>query len=207
MSYPMNAGEPQQFLCSKTWMRDSIVDYARLARPMQGTLDKAMTQTSRGTKHAAAGIPIARTEQECAAYDSVKQALTDAATLAFPELDAEVVLLLDASDMGWSVLVTQVPNWKSDAGIQDQQHELLICRGGNFTGAPKNWSVIEKEDYPIIMACDNLSYLLLRPGGFHMCYNHRNLIHVFASGHEVKKHIRVKRLGWSMKLMKFRYTI
>ncbi|KAE8989439.1 hypothetical protein PR002_g21447 [Phytophthora rubi] len=194
MPYPTNAGEIQQFLCSTNWMRDSIVDYARLARPLQDTLDKVMATASRRTKRAATGISIALTVQECAAYNAVKQALVDAATLAFPKPDAEMVLLTDASDIGWSVIVTQVPSWKSDADIQDQQHELLICLGGTFTGAQKNWSIIEKEAYPIIMACDKLSYLLLRPGGFRMYCDHRNLIHVFAPGHEVKKHIRGKLL-------------
>ncbi|GMF53617.1 unnamed protein product [Phytophthora fragariaefolia] len=174
MPYPTNAGELQQFICSTNWIRDSIVDCARLARPLQDTLDKAMAQTSRRTKRAAAGIPIALTEKECAAYDSVKQALADAATLAFPKPDAEMVSLTDASDIGWSVIVTQVPSWKSDADIQDQQHELLICLGGTFTGAQKNWSVIEKEAYSIIMAYDKLSYLLLRPGGFRMPFSDGN---------------------------------
>ncbi|KAJ0400826.1 hypothetical protein P43SY_008614 [Pythium insidiosum] len=36
--------------------------------------------------------------------------------------------------------------------------------------ADKNWSVIEKEAYPIISACDKLSYLLLRPGGFKLYF-------------------------------------
>ena len=57
------------------------------------------------------------------------------------------------------------------------------------------------------MACDKLSYLLLRPGGFRMYCDHRNLIHVFAPGHEVKKHIRGKLLRWAMKLMEYRYSI
>eukprot|EP00644_Phytophthora_capsici_P002645 jgi/Phyca11/105554/e_gw1.11.774.1 len=142
MPKPSNAGELQQFLCSTNWMRDSIVDYARLARPLQDTLDKAMAQASRRTKRVAAGIPITLTEQECEAYDAVKQALADTATLAFPKPDSEMVLLTDASDIGWSVIVS---HWKSDADIQDQQHELLICLGGTFTGAQRNWSVIEKE--------------------------------------------------------------
>lgn len=207
MPYPTNAGELQQFICSTNWMRDSIVDYARLARPLQDTLDRTMAQVSRRTKRVASGLPVALTVQERAAYDAVKQALANSATLAFPKPEAEMILLTDASDVGWSVIVTQVASWESDADIQDQQHELLICLGGSFTGAQKNWSIIEKEAYPIVMACDKLSYLLLRPGGFRMYCDHRNLIHVFAPGYGVKKHVRGKLLRWSMKLMEYRYTI
>ncbi|OWZ11513.1 LOW QUALITY PROTEIN: hypothetical protein PHMEG_00015453 [Phytophthora megakarya] len=207
MPYPTNAGELQQFLCSTNWMRDSIVAYARLARPLQDAQDQAMPTASRRTKRVAAGIQVALTEQECEAYDKLRQALADAATLSFPMPDAEMILLTDASDVGRSVIVSQVANWESDADIQDQQHELLICLGGTFPGAQRNWSVIEKEAYPIIMACDKLRYLLLRPHGFRMYCDHRNLIHVFATGHEVKKRVRGKHLRWSMKLMEYRYTI
>ncbi|KAE9000093.1 hypothetical protein PR002_g18276 [Phytophthora rubi] len=126
MPYPTNAGELQQFLCSTNWMRDSIVDYARLARPLQDTLDKVMATASRRTKRAATGIPIALTVQECAAYDAVKQALADAATLAFPKPDAEMVLLTNASDIGWSVIVTRVPSWKSDAASSTSCLSVLV---------------------------------------------------------------------------------
>lgn len=64
-----------------------------------------MTKTSRRTKRVAAGIPVALTEQECEACDKLKQVLVDAATLAFPQSDAEMILLTDASDVGCSVIV------------------------------------------------------------------------------------------------------
>ncbi|OWZ14973.1 RNA-directed DNA polymerase [Phytophthora megakarya] len=145
MPYPTNAGELQPFLCSTNWMRDSSVDYARLACPLQNTLDQSMAKASRRTKRVAAGIPVALTKQECEAYVKSKQALVDAATQAFPKPDAKMVLLTDASDVGWSVIVSQVKSWKSDADIHDQQLELLICLDGTFTGAQKNWNVIEKR--------------------------------------------------------------
>ncbi|POM74373.1 Putative retroelement [Phytophthora palmivora] len=103
MPYPTNAGELQQFICSTNWMRDSIVDYARLAHPLQDTLDTTMAQVSRRTKRVASGLPVALTVQECAAYNAVKQALANSATLAFPKPEAETILLTDASDVGWSV--------------------------------------------------------------------------------------------------------
>ncbi|POM62566.1 LOW QUALITY PROTEIN: hypothetical protein PHPALM_28272 [Phytophthora palmivora] len=118
---------------------------------------------------------------ECAVYDPVKQALAVSATFAFPKPEAEMTLLTDASDVGRSVIVMQVASW---------EHKLLICLADSFTGAQNNWSIIEKEAYPIVMACDKLSYLLLRPGGFRMYCDHRNLIHVFAPGHGVKKYTR-----------------
>jgi hypothetical protein len=77
----------------------------------------------------ASGIPVELTEAERLVFDQVKKGLADAATLAFPKPDATMCLLTDASDVGWSVIVTQVPTWKEDTGIQEQSHEMLICMG------------------------------------------------------------------------------
>jgi hypothetical protein len=151
--------------------------------------------------------PITRSRVEQDAFDQVKQALADSATLAFSKGDPETCLITDASDIGWSVIVTQVSTWRSKLPIEQQVHELLVCMGGTFTGAQRHWSVIEKEAYPIVTACDKLTYLLLRPKGFRIYCDHRNLIHVFAPSVEVKKHVRGKLLRWAMKFTEYRYTI
>ncbi|TMW59220.1 hypothetical protein Poli38472_007365 [Pythium oligandrum] len=205
--YPSNAGELQQFVCSTNWMRDSIIDYARVVRPLQDKLDQALAKSSKRTKRAASAIPITLDDREKTAFDDVKDSLASAAMLVYPKQDAEMCLLTDASDIGWSVIVTQVTKWNDQVGVEEQKHELLVCMSGTFTGAQKNWSVIEKEAYPIVTACDKLSYLLMRPRGFRMHCDHRNLIHVFAPSVEVKKHVRGKLLRWAMRLMEYRYTI
>ncbi|KAH9090698.1 hypothetical protein LEN26_018867, partial [Aphanomyces euteiches] len=85
-------------------------------------------------------------------------------------------LFTDASDTGWSIIVTQVLSFDADVPIKDQQHQMLVCQSGMFTGAQLNWSMIEKEAYPIARACDKLNYLLMRPDGFRMYCDHENLI-------------------------------
>ncbi|OWZ11485.1 hypothetical protein PHMEG_00015487 [Phytophthora megakarya] len=59
----------------------------------------------------------------------------------------------DASLTGYVLVLTQVLNWQDGAPVEEQQHELLICRGGLFKNAQKNWSIVEKEGYPIVKAC------------------------------------------------------
>lgn len=115
-----------------------------------------------------------------------------------------MVLLTDASDKAWSVIVSQVENWEPDCGVADQQHHLLTCLSEVFTGAQKNWSVIEKEALPIVTACEQLTYLLLRPEGSRLYCDHRNLIHLFVPGDDIKKHVRGKLLRWGMKLTEYR---
>ncbi|GMF58766.1 unnamed protein product [Phytophthora fragariaefolia] len=165
-----------------------------------------LTKTRR-TKRAAAGISIELDVVEKAAFDKVKEMLASAATLSVPDDTATTCLLTDASDMGWVVITTQVRNFDIKTPVQDQQHSLLECPSGTFTGSQLNWTVIEKEAFPIAHACDKLDYLLLRPQGFRMFCDHRNLIHVFAPDASVNKPVRGKLLRWSMKLMKFNYII
>ncbi|KAE8995113.1 hypothetical protein PR002_g19727 [Phytophthora rubi] len=119
--------------------------------------------------------------------------LASAATLAFPDDTATTCLFTDASDVGWAVIVTQVKNYD--------------IKSGTFAGSQLNWTVIEKEAFPITHACDKLDYLLLRPQGFRIFCDHRNLIHVFAPDEHVKKHVKGKLQRWAMKLMNYTYVI
>ncbi|OWZ22169.1 hypothetical protein PHMEG_0003164, partial [Phytophthora megakarya] len=189
------------------WMRESVIDFARAAQPLQDRLDLALATASRRTKRVAAGIGLELGEVERTAFDQLKRKLENSASLAFPQPNAVMCLITDASDVGFGIIVTQVRHWQDGKPVEKQQHELLVCVSGTFTGSKRNWSVIEKEAYPIICACDQLSHLLLRPQGFRLFCDHRNLIYVFAPSKEVKKHIRGKLLRWAVKLMEYRYHI
>ncbi|OWY98193.1 hypothetical protein PHMEG_00031098 [Phytophthora megakarya] len=206
MAIPTTAAELQQFLCASNWMRNGLVDYARVARPLQERLDVALTGT-RKTKRAAAGIRIEFTDKELEAFETVKELLGNSAMLSFPNPAKQLCLLSDASDAGWGLVVTQVENWQPDIPIHEQHHELLVCMGGRFTGSALNWSVIEKGSYPIVHACEKLEYLLLRPQGFRLYCDHRNIIYLFSPSKELKRHVRGKLLRWSTKLLEYRYTI
>ncbi|KAE9000966.1 hypothetical protein PR001_g18645 [Phytophthora rubi] len=206
MPYPTTAAELQQFVCAINWMRDSIVDYARQVAPLQKRLDAALATTKR-TRRAAAGIELHLTEEERCAFDKVKEMFATSATLDFPDDSATTCLFSDASDTGWALIVTQVANFDPKRPATEQQHRLLHCMSGSFTGSQLNWTVTEKEALPIVIACEKLDYLLLRPKPFRMYCDHRNLIHMFAPHQSVKKHVKGKLLRWSMKLMNFRYVV
>ncbi|OWY96510.1 hypothetical protein PHMEG_00033206 [Phytophthora megakarya] len=121
--------------------------------------------------------------------------LADAATLAYTDDSATTCLFTDASDIGWAVIVTQVTDFDPKIPVTQQQHRLLTCMSGTFTGSQLNWTVIEKEALPIVLACEKLDYLLLRPKAFQMFCYHRNLVHVFAPDESVKKHVKGKCVG------------
>ncbi|POM74202.1 Hypothetical protein PHPALM_8882 [Phytophthora palmivora] len=165
-------------------MCDSLIDYTRTIRPLRLLLDKALAG-KRKTKRVASRVAITFGPET---------------VHSFEQRDAIYCLFVDASD-------TQVAKWKQGAPITEQAHEILICKGGSFSGAQIHWGTIDKVAFPIILSCANLDYLLLRHSGFKVYCDNRSLIHVFAPGQEVKKHIRGKLLRWAVKLMEFRYTI
>ncbi|GMF27140.1 unnamed protein product [Phytophthora fragariaefolia] len=162
-----NARELQQFLCAINWMRDSTNDFARQVEPLQRRLDAAFVNTKR-TKRAAASISIDLEDAECQAFDQVKDALANAATLEFPDGQVTTRLFTDVSDVGYAIIVTQVANFDSNKPATEQQLRLVHCARGTFTGSQLNWTVIEKGAFPIAVACDKLDYLLLRPKSFGM---------------------------------------
>ncbi|GMF29321.1 unnamed protein product [Phytophthora fragariaefolia] len=64
------------------------------------------------------------------------------------------------------IIRTQVRVWDASLPVEDQAHELIVCKGGVFKHNELNWTVVEKEAFPIIKACHDLDYFLLRPKGF-----------------------------------------
>ena len=57
MQYPETAGDLMQFLCAAGWMRSSIVDFARLSKPLNEKLVDA-TSGKKKTKGVANGVKI-----------------------------------------------------------------------------------------------------------------------------------------------------
>ncbi|KAG6622837.1 uncharacterized protein IUM83_09062 [Phytophthora cinnamomi] len=206
MPVPTTAGALQQFLCAAGWMRSSLVDFARMCKPLQERLDKELAGTRR-TKRVAGNISIELTPDEIESFQHVNNLLQNAATLVLPDPAGTICMYSDASNEGWSIILTQVKDWDNRTPVRDQHHDLLHCMSGTFHGASRNWSVIEKEGCPIVRACSELDYLLIRDKGFKMFTDHRNLIYIFAPGSEIKKHIRGKLLRWSLKLNEYNYEI
>ncbi|KAG2908584.1 hypothetical protein PC116_g13081 [Phytophthora cactorum] len=127
------AAELQQFLCATNWMRAGLVDYSRVAWPLQERLDAALAGTNK-TKRAAAGIQLDLTMEELESFEAVKNLLAHSATLTYPNPSKQLVVMSDASDSGWGLVVSQVDQWKPQVPIQQQDHELLICIEGGRGG-------------------------------------------------------------------------
>jgi hypothetical protein len=141
------------------------------------------------------------------AFDILKMAIANAASLSFHQPGAKMCMFTDASDIGWAIIITQVIKWDSSKMAHEQEHQLLHCASGIFSGPQVNWSIVEKECYPVAKACANLDHLLMRPDGFTIYCDHRNLVHMFNPREDIKKHIRGKLLRWGLQISQYRYKI
>ncbi|GMF45660.1 unnamed protein product [Phytophthora fragariaefolia] len=88
------------------------------------------------------------TAKEREAFDQVKEALAASSSLDFPDDQATTCLFTDASDVGWAAIVTQVRDFDPKLPVTQQQHRLIQCLSGTFTGSQLNWTVIGKKRYP-----------------------------------------------------------
>lgn len=52
-------------------------------------------------------------------------------------------MFTDAS-AGWAIVFIQMKNWDKEKAVTEQNHELVVCRGGTFKQSETNWSVVEK---------------------------------------------------------------
>ena len=71
-----------------------------------------------------------------------------------PKMSVRVARNFCATAAHWGVVLTQV-TWIDDQEcITKQSHEPLSFLSGSFSGSQLNWSIIEKEAFPIIAAVD-----------------------------------------------------
>ncbi|GMF30938.1 unnamed protein product [Phytophthora lilii] len=157
MPLPPTAAALQHFLCAINWLRESMVDYARTVAPLQQKLEEVMAARGR-RKSRLAGVDLTWTNDDESTFRVVLELLSNSSKLFFPDRDAHVCLFSDASASGWAVVLTQVREWSVDSPVEQQHHEMLVCRGGTFTKSQINWSVVEKEGYPIARACGDLEF-------------------------------------------------
>ncbi|KAE8901511.1 hypothetical protein PF010_g12839 [Phytophthora fragariae] len=122
----------QHFLCAINWLRESMVDYARTVAPLQHKLEEVMVARGR-RKSRLAGLDLTWTKDDGSAFRVGLKLLSNSSKMFFPDRDAHVCLFSDASASGWAVVLTQVREWSTDTPVEEQHHEMLVCRGGTFT--------------------------------------------------------------------------
>jgi hypothetical protein len=207
LSPPKTAGDLQQFLAAANWIRNHVLDYSRIFKPLQDLLLECTKKlgSSKGNKLKKLAIQLQPEHYE--AFEQCKEAIKQCTRLSYPKPDHTLNLMTDASDLSWSIFLTQTPNSESAKPVEERSHQPICFLSGNFTGSQIRWATVEKEAFPIIHALDKLDHFLKREEGFELFTDHRNLTYILNPSRDLNK-INSDRLHrWASQLMSFRYII
>lgn len=213
MPKPSTGDQLLQFLCAANWMRTVIPNFNALVEPLHEVLEEVFENCLRRTKQCAAKISMSETrwnEAHDSVFEEVKIALKESVTLAHPDPRKALCLFTDASDTHWGGVLTQVPHPDLDIRFENQRHEPLSFISGSFKGSSSRWSTAEKEAFAIVECISRLDYIVLRPEGFFLFTDHKNLVFIFdpvSVNARIQKHVANKIERWALLLSSFRYTI
>lgn len=137
----------------------------RVIAPLQDKLNAERSRIGKRNRNVF-NMATAWSSEERAAYDAVVALVANTSLMTFRDVCAERLLFTDASATGYGIVDTQVRDWDSSLPVDQQHHEPVVCKGSTFKHSELKWSVVEKEAFPIVKACQNPEYLLLRPKDF-----------------------------------------
>jgi hypothetical protein len=208
---PTTARELQHFYHAMNWMRTTIPNFANIADPIHELLEAHyLIAKSRKAKRLAKIQLKGWNKLHVDAVNNLKTALLQSALKAYPRDDFDRNVLMDASNVGWSLLITQTPSCEKFIAIEERSHELLFCISGRFRNNQRNWHITSKEAYPLLRALRDAPHLLQnRSTPLHVYTDHRNLLAIFDPNtlDNPKKYTIERLLRWSIELQSVRYVI
>jgi hypothetical protein len=194
------------FLNAANWLRTSIPVFATIFSKLRNKLDEALGLKK--SKRSAKGIKLSWTSEELKSFHTAKKSICESIKQAHPNHEAEFLLMTDASDKGWSVALFQCLEYEASKMTSEQKNlEALYFLSGTFKNETRNWAINEKEAFPIIEAIKRLRHLLLRPKGFRLFCDHKNLVYLFSEQPGIKLPSRSKLLRWALELQAYKYSI
>jgi hypothetical protein len=207
MNEPETVGALQQYVSACNWLREYIPNFTQKFEPLTSLLLTKTREygTLKGSRLDKYALTLSEKEKEC--FSMSKEELINLTQKSYPQKEFSLALMTDASDLSWSVVLTQFPNEEFKLPVQERNHMPLAFLSGHFTGSELNWSVPEKELYPIIVALKKLKHFLQNEKGFSMFCDHRNLIFILDPEKEVSKNSSGRLQRWASLLFSFHYTI
>ena len=204
---PKDAEGLMTFIFASNWIRSAIPDFGRIVLPLQIKLDAALKGLPSRTKKRARRVALAWTAEDLVHFEAVKSSIARSVMQCHPNQTWDLVLMTDASDKGWAIVLLQCQRYKRDLPISEHAFEPLFFLSGTFRDSSSKWAINEKEAFPIIEALGRLRHLLLRPKGFYILCDHRNLVYMFSEQPGQKLPTRAKLTRWAMELQGFNYRI
>ena len=176
---PTNKKEVKRFLGLAGFYRHFIKDFARISKPL--------------TRLTSDHVNFEWTDSESNAFETLKQKLSSAPVLAFPEFGAPFIVETDASDEAVGGVLSQ---YKSDGNIHPVgyfSNTLDACK--------QKWSTHTKEAYAVVAATRHwYVYLMGKP--FTLFTDHNPLVYLCK-----QKDPRGKYARWIAELEELDYNI
>lgn len=130
-------------------------------------------------------------------------------TLSHRDPSQRLCVYKDASDLSWSVIITQEPFHDVSTPHKDQPHWPLTFLSGRFNATQLGWSVLEKEAYAVLNTPESMHWLVTKADGFDLYTDHNKLIFLFDPLSFVsdmsQTTLRIVH-RWPLRLSLYRYT-
>lgn len=188
MGSPSTAEDLVKVLGIARWVSAAIPDLQREIAPLQD-LVKSAAQIIRASGNVTSPkaahykrIPIARlnwTPVHDACWSRLRDLLATRITLQHRDQNKILILVTDASNIGWAGILGQIPPEDLGKPILEMRFEPLGCMGGNFSGAQCNWPTIEKEAYAIKRTVERLWHVIDDGTTLYIFTDHKNLAYIF----------------------------
>jgi hypothetical protein len=208
MNIPTKVDQLMQFVHASNWIRTSIMDYAKIFAPLYEKLNDALGDGKRTSKRARKiNMDLLHDSVFKEHYRKAKEAIIKSVCLSHPNMDWVFILMTDASDFAWGAVLFQLEIFDDAKLLKDQDLQPLSMLSGCFKAAQLNWSTPEKEAYAIVESVERLRYLLLRPNGFIILTDHKNLVFNYDPNSFKRLNVRARLDRWILRLRGYRYEI
>src|ERR1700680_3323647 len=171
---PKNAKDIRAFLGTSGYYRKFILNYSKIASPL--------TELLKDEQRFKWG------EEQQAAFDSLKTAITTAPVLVLPNMELPFKVTTDACSQAVGAVLTQ------NSGKGDQPIAFLSKK---LTGAEQNWPAHEQELYAVVYALKHWKYYLL--GSRFDVYSDSIALKTIMT----QKNLSRKQFRWVMELQEF----
>ena len=184
---PVVVHDLRSYIGMVIWVGEMVENLAELLAPMHAVLTRAQ-QAGKAAKlshKAAENLRLADhgwTPEVDDAFKVLNERIGHNTFLTHPTDDPEwtICVTTDASDTGWSGVITICPTDQLHLPLMEQKgHRPVVFSSGRFTGASRNWSTLEKEAFAIKEMVVRHRLILMRVRPFVIFTDHRNLKYLF----------------------------
>ena len=195
---PSTHRDLKSFLGLTNFFRDHIRNYADITAPLNKLVNGVATEKTEKGYRPNKPIDWTSVPGSLEALENIKKAVRDCPSLFFYDSVSPVILMTDASEIGYAAYLFQKVEKLLDS-VLTTSDQIIQIYSKCWTGGQVNWSVPEKECYAIFNTLKLWEYLL-KDIHFTIMTDHKNLVYINDSGAP-----KVKR--WKLLIQEYNFDI